>query len=314
MKRLVPLVLIIALFILPMSISAGVPSDPLEDVSFMGKVTDSFGNPLQNVVITASTTINKERQTFETITDATGTYLYYYLPTHSVGVPCSYTLTASLEGYCAVFKNNLTIPQYEIDISLNNSSYFPVESPVIFISAGQSGGVYYTNFICDTVGIKYDWADAPEANHLESGVGLESYDPKRDLYIQYIKGSDVPDGTQYNTIVLIMGTFILGIPTTPFNFSMELLRVKRVVAWAKENDIAIIGMHVEGIELRGKPGSDNELIIDSIAPLCDMLITIASSNFDDKFTRIAAENNIPLSVAPNARALTNIFEKVFIQN
>ena len=310
MKKSPILVLMIAILILPMSISAGVPSNPLENVCFMGKVTDSFGNPLQNVLVSVSTTINKERQTFETITDATGTYLYYYLPTYSGGVPCSYTLTASLEGYCAVFKNNLTIPKYEINISLNRASYFSVDSPVLFISAGQSGGIYVTSAVCDLVGIKYDWADTPEVKHIESGVGLASYNRKTDFPVQYEKNSDVPDGTQYKAIVLVMGVSLYGY----ISISPELVRIQKIIAWAKTNNIPIIGMHVEGVELRGRAGSDMERIIDFVAPFCDMLVTLASSNYDDKFTDIAKKHGIPLSVAPTARALTNIFEKVFIQN
>jgi len=46
----------------------------------------------------------------------------------------------------------------------------------------------------------------------------------------------------------------------------EEARLKRIIDYCKQNKIVIIGVHVGGAALRGAPGSDNERMIDAVAP------------------------------------------------
>lgn len=185
------------------------------------------------------------------------------------------------------------------------------KTPVIFISAGQSGGVYTTNAICDQIKLPYDWADAPTDKHLASGVGLSAYNAKTDLPVQYEKKSGVANGTKYNTIVMIMGCTLKGMGASGLTIDTEIARAKGNITWAKANKVTVIGMHVEGASLRGKTGSDNERIIDAVAPLCNQIIVIAASNQDGKFTTIANTNKIPFEQVANARALGPVLTKIF---
>ena len=184
-------------------------------------------------------------------------------------------------------------------------------TPVIFVSAGQSGGVYVTNAVADQIKLKYDWADAPTGAHLNSGVGLSAYNARTDLPVQYEKNSGVNNGTKYNTLVMVMGCTLKGMGASGLNIDTEVARCRNNIAWAKANNVKIIGMHVEGASLRGKTGSDNERIIDAVAPQCDQLIVIAASNQDKKFTDIATKNNIPFEEVTSARNLGPVLQKIF---
>jgi hypothetical protein len=74
----------------------------------------------------------------------------------------------------------------------------------------------------------------------------------------------------------------------------------------------MIGMHIEGQPMRGKPGSEFEQIIDAVAPKMNGLIVEEQSNLDGRFTEIAKKGNIPLIVLPKATAdKINILKEVF---
>lgn len=91
-----------------------------------------------------------------------------------------------------------------------------VELPVIFVSAGQSGGCYVTDALCERVGVPYDRAYEPLSRHLENGVGVAGLHEIIDLnqldnyadflfYAGYQCHSDAEPGTPYKTIVFVMG-------------------------------------------------------------------------------------------------------------
>ncbi|WP_455465347.1 DUF6305 family protein, partial [Candidatus Hodarchaeum mangrovi] len=73
------------------------------------------------------------------------------------------------------------------------------------------------------------------------------------------------------------------------------MKFKKVVSFCKENKIFIIAVHVGGESKRGAPGSDNEKMIDAIAPYADYIIVTKDSNKDERFTNIAKNKGIPLT-------------------
>ena len=323
MKRLIPLVILVTFLILPVSVSAEwsfapsyydtvlTLSIPDSNGVLSGKITDYSNIPLQDVLVTISTRVNDDSITFETTTDADGTYGFYDLPYSINGLYCFYSFTATLEGYCVSYKNISPLPKNKFNIKLCKEAYFSVEAPVIFTSIGQSDGIYLADTICDKAGIKHDLADAPAAKHLDSGVGLTTYDSKTDLPVYYVKKSDMPNGTKYKALVLVMGTFP-AMPNPIYPLDSDILRTLEIILWARMNNIPIIGMHLEGHFLRGV-NDGNTFIIETIAPLCDMIVVLAESNYDDKFTTIAQKYDIPITVAPTASALEDIFQNIFIE-
>jgi hypothetical protein len=66
-----------------------------------------------------------------------------------------------------------------------------------------------------------------------------------------------------------------------------------------------------GESKRGAPKSDNERMIDAVAPYADYLIVTKDSNKDGRFTTIAKNKNTPLSEVEYALGLVDILKQVF---
>ena len=92
----------------------------------------------------------------------------------------------------------------------------------------------------------------------------------------------------------------------------ELKRLKSLIEYCQENDIFIIAIHGGGESKRGAPGSDNEKMIDAIAPFANYLIVVEDSNKDGRFTKIAKEKNIPLTEVKYALGIVELMKKVFL--
>jgi len=199
----------------------------------------------------------------------------------------------------------------ELDMLAEDLDIISASLPVIFISAGQSGGVYVTDAICQNADIPYDRADAPTGVHLESGTGLPGYDPNdpTQMPVQIEKNSNVADGTPYETVVFVIGASELGMAASGLTIETELERIEDNIAWAEENDVTIIGIHVEGQSLRG---NDTEAIIDAVLPHCDMIIASASSNYDNKFSNFAQSNDIACRIVGSTALLIPIFQNIFL--
>ena len=198
-------------------------------------------------------------------------------------------------------------------VPVASAATIKAQLPVIFVSAGQSGGVYVTDALCVRAGIPADWSDAPTGDQLASGVGLPAYnanDPKV-LPVQIDVKSTAAKGTPYKTIVFVMGASLKGMGASGLTVDTEVARIQSNIDWAKKNNVTIIGMHVEGKSLRGKPGSDNETIIDAVLPSCQMIIATEGSDHDGKFTDYAAANNIPCEVVKNTTALVPVLQAIF---
>ena len=209
---------------------------------------------------------------------------------------------------------NLPPIDTEEDPPLNPSDeYIKAKAPVIIVSAGQSGGPYVAMALLDRAKLGYDYADAPNVTHLASGVGLPAYDPNDSnvLPVQIESNCNYPQGTPYKTMIMVMGASLKGMGASGLTIDTELKRIQANISWARKNNVTIIGMHVEGKSLRGKPGSDNERVIDYVLPYCDMIIVTEGSNFDGKFSDLANRYNISISVAKNVSAIVPIIAKIF---
>lgn len=209
---------------------------------------------------------------------------------------------------------NLPSIDTEDDPPLNPSGeYIRAKSPIAVVSAGQSGGAYVAEAIFGRAKIGIDWADAPTIAHLASGVGMPAYNPNDPnvLPVQVESHCNFSIGTPYKTIIMVMGASLKGMNASGLTVDTEIKRIQSNISWARKNNITIIGIHLEGKSLRGKPGSDNERIIDTVVPYCDMIITTAGSNFDGKFSDLATRYNIPIAVAKNTTAIVPIIERIF---
>ncbi len=215
--------------------------------------------------------------------------------------------------------NIFTAFLFGISLFLGTAGQEPVKIPraplpVLTTSAGQSPDVTTLNIVLEEAEIKYDYCDVPTPDMIEKGVGLAGLESKEGFHVEvYTDTAKFPAGTPYKTIIFAIGASLKGMGASGLTVDSEVNRLKKVVDYCKQKKIFIIAVHVGGESKRGAAGSDNERMIDAIAPLADYLIVTKDSNKDGRFSTIAVNKNIPLTQIDYALGLVDIMKQVFQQ-
>jgi len=185
--------------------------------------------------------------------------------------------------------------------------------PILTTSAGQSNDVSTINIILEQVGVGYDYCDVPTEKMIESGVGLGGLKSKETGFHVDIKTDleKFKKGTSYKTIIFAIGASLKGMGASGLTIDDEIKRLKEVVDYCKKNKIFIIGVHAGGEATRGASGSNNEKMIDVIAPFSDYLITLKDSNKDGRFTKISKDKGIPITEVQYALGIVKVMKEVF---
>jgi hypothetical protein len=184
--------------------------------------------------------------------------------------------------------------------------------PVLTTSAGQSADVETLNVICEEAGVKYDYCDVPTVDLIKSGVGLADKESGPGFHVEV--NTDLaayPKGTPYKTIILAIGASLKGMGASGLTVDAEVKRLNEIIDYCKENRVFVIAMHAAGTSGRGAPGSDNERMIDAVAPFADYIIVVADSNKDGRFDSIAKDKGIPLTQVDYALEIVDIIKQVF---
>lgn len=184
--------------------------------------------------------------------------------------------------------------------------------PILNTSAGQSADVETLNVICEEAGVKYDYCDVPTVELIESGVGLADKESGPGFHVEVNTDLAVyPKGTPYKTIIFAIGASLKGMGASGLTVDDEVNRLKKIIDFCKEKNIFIIAVHAAGSSGRGAPGSDNERMIDAVAPFADYIIVVADSNKDGRFTTITQDKGIPLTQVEYALEIVDIIKQVF---
>ncbi|MBN2395138.1 MAG: hypothetical protein JXC36_01595 [Candidatus Atribacteria bacterium] len=188
----------------------------------------------------------------------------------------------------------------------------PAGVPVLTTSAGQSADIMTLNILMDEAGVLYDYCDVPTVEMMKAGVGLSGVESGPGFHVEIkTDQSKYPIGTAYQSIVFAIGASLKGMGASGLTVDQELARLKSLIKYAKENKIFIVAAHVGGLSTRGNPGSDNEKMIDAIAPSANLIIVTADGNKDGRFTALAEENQIPLVVVDYALDVIEVLKQVF---
>jgi hypothetical protein len=184
--------------------------------------------------------------------------------------------------------------------------------PVLTTSAGQSADVETLNVICEEAGVNYDYCDVPTVELVEAGVGLADKESGPGFHVEVNTDlAKYPKGTPYKTIIFAIGASLKGMGASGLTVDDEVSRLKKIIDYCKEQNIFIIAVHAAGTSGRGAPGSDNERMIDAVAPFSDYIIVVADSNKDGRFTTIAQDKGIPITQVEYALEIVDIIKKVF---
>ena len=109
----------------------------------------------------------------------------------------------------------------------------------------------------------------------------------------------------YKTLLVVIGSSAKGLGASGITIDDEIKRLDKMIAKAKELKIQIVAAHIEGMARRDQEGGANERSINAIAPFADYIIVKEDGNSDGKFTKIAEENNIPITIIKDIREIIN---------
>ena len=184
--------------------------------------------------------------------------------------------------------------------------------PILTTSAGQSNDATTVNIVLEEAGLGFDYCDVPDVDMMKAGVGLADKESGPGFHVEvYTDLAKFPKGTPYQTVIFAIGASLKGMGASGLTIETEEARLKRIIDTCKQNKTFILAVHVGGTALRGAPGSDNERMIDAVAPFADYIIVTKESNKDSRFTKIAESKKIPLSEVDYALDLVPIMKQVF---
>lgn len=186
------------------------------------------------------------------------------------------------------------------------------ELPILTTSAGQSADINTLNVILEQAGVGYDYCDVPTVAMIEDGVGLGGRESGEGFHVEI--NTDLKKfetGTSYKTIIFAIGASLKGMGASGLTVEDEIQRLDNIIDYCHKNDIFIIAVHVGGESKRGAKGSDNEKMIDTVAPQSDYIITVKDSNKDRRFTNIAEQNEIPFTEVEYALNIVDLMKKIF---
>ena len=183
--------------------------------------------------------------------------------------------------------------------------------PVLTTSAGQSTDVTTLNIVLEDAGIPYDYCDVPTAEMVADGVGLGGRESGPGFHVESTTDqTKYPAGTPYKAVVFAIGASLKGMGASGLTLDSEEARLKKVIELCKQKKIFVMAVHIGGESKRGPAGSDNERMIDAVAPFADYIVVTKDSNKDGRFTKLAAAKKIPLTEIEYALNLVDIVKKI----
>jgi hypothetical protein len=184
--------------------------------------------------------------------------------------------------------------------------------PVLTTSAGQSNDVNALNIVLEEAGLKYDYCDVPTPEMVAAGVGLGNKQSAEGFHVESnTDPAKFPKGTPFKTVIVAIGASLKGMGASGLTIETEEARVKKVLEYCKKNKILLVAVHVGGEAGRGPAGSDDERMIDAVAPLADFIVVTKDSNKDGRFSKIAEKGKIPFQQIDYALGLVDIVKKMF---
>jgi hypothetical protein len=183
--------------------------------------------------------------------------------------------------------------------------------PVLTTSAGQSTDVTTVNIVLDEAGIAYDYCDVPTPEMVADGVGLGGRESGPGFHVESTTDtSKYPAGTPYKAVIFAIGASLKGMGASGLTLDSEEARLKKVIELCKQKKIFVMAVHIGGESKRGPAGSDNERMIDAVAPLADYIVVTKDSNKDGRFTKLAQAKKIPITEIEYALGLVDIVKQV----
>jgi hypothetical protein len=169
------------------------------------------------------------------------------------------------------------------------------------------------NIVLEEAGVKYDYCDVPTVDMLAAGVGLGGKESGPGFHVEInTDTTKFPKGTPFKAVIFAIGASLKGMGASGLTLESEEARLKSLIDYCRQKKIFIMAVHIGGESKRGAPGSDNERMIDAVAPFADYLVVTKDSNKDGRFTKIAQARTIPLTEIDYALGLVDIVKQVLL--
>jgi hypothetical protein len=199
------------------------------------------------------------------------------------------------------------VPVLAEETAIQTMSY-----PALTTTAGQSADIITLNILVEEAGVKYDYCDVPTVAMLAAGVGLGGAVSGPGFHVESLTDTkQYPVGTPFKTLIVVIGASLKGMGASGLTISDEASRTRDILAYCQENGIFVVAVHLGGEVARGPAGSDNELMIDVVAPYANYIIVTADGNVDGRFTKIAEQRGIPLTQIHYALDLVDVLKQAF---
>jgi Domain of unknown function (DUF6305) len=184
--------------------------------------------------------------------------------------------------------------------------------PILTTSAGQSTDVTTLNIVLDEAGVTYDYCDVPTPEMVADGVGLGGRESGPGFHVESTTDpAKYPAKTPYKAVVFAIGASLKGMGASGLTLDSEEARLKKVIEYCKSKKIFVMAVHIGGESKRGPAGSDNERMIDAVAPYADYIVVTKDSNKDGRFTKLAQSKKIPITEIEYALGLVDIVKQIF---
>jgi hypothetical protein len=157
---------------------------------------------------------------------------------------------------------------------------FKAQEPVFITSAGQSADVLMAKVLAKKTVLDFK---------LDKTATADS-----------IKG--------FKSLILVCGGSTKGLGAAKIDKEQELERVRNLIKIAKNQDIAIIALHIGG---KSRRGSLSDFFNIPVAEEADLLIVVKTGNEDEMFSKISEEKGIPLELPEKIADVTEILKSVY---
>lgn len=110
------------------------------------------------------------------------------------------------------------------------------------------------------------------------------------------------------TLIIIIGGSGKGLGSAGVDIQGEIKRAERLMAACKEKGIKIVGMHLGG---ENRLGANSMVMIKLVTPNCDFVLVKSDGNKEGLFTKICADNKIPMTEIEKTLQTTDVIKQVF---
>ena len=125
------------------------------------------------------------------------------------------------------------------------------------------------------------------------------------------KNATAQDLEDCKTLILVIGVSMKGLGAAGLDLDQEKSRVRALIDEARSRGIPLLCLHLGGEARRGEL---SDQMIQSFLPDAQMAIVVKSGNADGMFTRICADNDIPLLEVERTVDVQKPLEDIFVKN